>query len=308
MDQNNSDVFIDSTESTSGGNKANFITCSRCGAEFKKDARYCMKCGNLNFANQENEFMKQYAIKGALEQKKGSYINSNANTNTASNSNVTSSGSVTPVREMDSIDVMLKQMKTCMIVNGVLCSLPVILFALLCVLAEEFTTLIVIVPAMLITYFVSVGYQRMLIKAGEPWWSVFVPFYSMYVLYKVAMGNGWLFLTTLIPGIGQIISLVCYYNLGKKFYHSGWLTLFFTPIMVIVIGFSSNGVYSDNGSLPRRGIVDATKKSSVEKKYGAKKAIFTIIVLVGFALMIWLGWDYLVWAYEFFLEQLEFYK
>ena len=34
--------------------------CSRCGAEMKKSARYCLKCGNLNYDHPDNEKYKKF--------------------------------------------------------------------------------------------------------------------------------------------------------------------------------------------------------------------------------------------------------
>ena len=43
----------------------------------KKDSRYCMKCGQLNYAHPDNESMKQYAWQSIKE---GNYV-SGANMN-----------------------------------------------------------------------------------------------------------------------------------------------------------------------------------------------------------------------------------
>ena len=39
------------------------IFCSRCGAEMKSSARYCMKCGNLNPDHPENKSMEKFIPK-----------------------------------------------------------------------------------------------------------------------------------------------------------------------------------------------------------------------------------------------------
>ena len=42
---------------------ANYIYCSKCGAPMKEDARYCMKCGTLNYDHPDNQYMKKYMDK-----------------------------------------------------------------------------------------------------------------------------------------------------------------------------------------------------------------------------------------------------
>ena len=37
------------------------IYCNRCGAPMKKNQRYCMKCGNLNYDHPDNRSMRAYA-------------------------------------------------------------------------------------------------------------------------------------------------------------------------------------------------------------------------------------------------------
>jgi len=45
-------------------------------------------------------------------------------------------------------------------------------------------------------------------KAGIEGWKSIIPIYSYYCLFKIASGNGWLFLIALIPVIGPFIALV----------------------------------------------------------------------------------------------------
>ena len=91
-------------------NAADLITCSRCGSEMKKDSRYCMKCGNLNYSHEDNQFMKQYAIKDI---KQGSYI--------AGLEQAKSLGLDVPK------DVSNHEFRTCFIVNAILFGIPLLL-------------------------------------------------------------------------------------------------------------------------------------------------------------------------------------
>lgn len=57
-------------------------------------------------------------------------------------------------------------------------------------------------------------------KAGVAGWKSLIPLYNMYILYKMAWGNGWLFLLTIIPVVNVVIGAICMYKLSKAFGHS----------------------------------------------------------------------------------------
>lgn len=87
---------------------------------------------------------------------------------------------------------------------------------------------------------IIVALWKVFAKAGEPGWASIVPFYGNYVLFKIAMGNGWLFLLCLIPFIGSFAPLVAYFMLAKKFgkgtgFGIGMALL--TPIFLLILAF-----------------------------------------------------------------------
>lgn len=280
-------------------NIADYITCSRCGADMKKDSRYCMKCGNLNYAHQDNQFMKQYAINDI---KHGSYIEGLEQAKTL--------GLDVPE------DVSNHEFRICFIVNLIIFGLPLLLILALFVLSLDsggmgIGAICAYVGMLAIVFIESYGFQRMLIKAGQPWWSTYIPIYNQYVLFEMAMGSGLLCFLMFIPIINIIVSFVCVFALADKFNKSGWLMLFFPFVMIPIIGFDSNTAYTftKKRELSARNVtLDPTKKTNSEKEYRNKKLIITFIVVAVIGLAIWLGWDLLVGLYEFFLEQLEFFK
>lgn len=80
---------------------------------------------------------------------------------------------------------------------------------------------------------------KMYEKAGEPGWACIVPFYSNYVLYKITLGNGWLFLTILLPIVGLVFYIMMLIQLAKSFGRSTpfvLATVFFPNIMIYVYG------------------------------------------------------------------------
>ena len=269
---------------------SNVILCPKCGSEMKKDSRYCMKCGQLNYAHPDNESMKQYAWQSIKE---GNYV-SGANMNnkqplTMGNNKSESISNSNPF-------------KVCLITNISLhVAYIVLMLILLCLLGgSDQITVGLIIGAVIgngISCLFSNSVQAMFIKAGQPWWGYFVPFYNIYIFFQIAYGSGWLMLLLPVPIIGEIYALLLFYNLGKKFYKSGWLTLFFPYVMIPIIGLDKKTEYSllarsetDTSVLT----ADASKKTQSEKNYGRKKFIIGLLITVVVAVAVYFLWPYIV--------------
>ena len=120
------------------------------------------------------------------------------------------------------------------------------------------------IPTMI--YLVSI--QLILVKAGEHWWSLFIPVYDIYVLNRVIFGNGWMFLSlAIVPilmylstmagailfipvlmGLEAIVALV-YVIVGVNRFSNSFgvnslLVFFFPFIMIPLIAFSRRYTYS----------------------------------------------------------------
>lgn len=79
-------------------------------------------------------------------------------------------------------------------------------------------------------------------KAGEPGWASIVPFYCNYVLFKITMGNGWLFLLMLVPVVNIVVSIMVIFKLASVFGKGigfGFGLLFLSPIFLLILGFGS---------------------------------------------------------------------
>lgn len=86
--------------------------------------------------------------------------------------------------------------------------------------------------------FMLVVYWKLFKKAGEPGWASLVPFYCNYVLYKIAFGNGWLFLLALVPIVNVVMAILLPFKLAKAFGKDiGWgfgllfLSVVFYPLL-----------------------------------------------------------------------------
>ena len=68
-----------------------------------------------------------------------------------------------------------------------------------------------------ITVLMVVSMWKIFTKAGRPGWEAIIPYYSFYVMYEIAWGNGWLFLLNLIPFVGFVVNIMATYKLAKSF-------------------------------------------------------------------------------------------
>ena len=79
-------------------------------------------------------------------------------------------------------------------------------------------------------------------KAGEAGWKSLIPFYSNYILFKIAWGNGLLFLLMFVPCVNVVVSFIVLWKLCKAFDQGigmYLLMLFVTPVAWLILGFGS---------------------------------------------------------------------
>lgn len=83
-------------------------------------------------------------------------------------------------------------------------------------------------------------------KADKPGWASIIPFYNMYVLFDIALGNGILFLLLFVPFVNTIALIIAYYKLAKSFGKGIGFTIgiIFLPIIFLpILGFGSAEYY-----------------------------------------------------------------
>ncbi|OON84746.1 hypothetical protein BXO88_15745 [Oribacterium sp. C9] len=88
-----------------------------------------------------------------------------------------------------------------------------------------------------------VAMWKIFVKAGEAGWKSLIPIFDFYYLFKIAMGNGWLFLLMLIPLINVVIVYVMFWKLAKSFgYGIGMriLTMLVPNLGTLIIGFGGS--------------------------------------------------------------------
>lgn len=127
-------------------------------------------------------------------------------------------------------------------------------------------------------------------KAGKHGWEAIIPFYSTWVLIEIAGLNWWYFLISIsgtifsvldIKSLGLLSSLaslfvnfLVFYNLAKKTKQNeklyGILSIFFSGILVMILGFSKKITFDNTVSVGPNGPINEPKNDSMpaaEEKY-----------------------------------------
>lgn len=94
--------------------------------------------------------------------------------------------------------------------------------------AMQNPTFVAISLAMAILLIVAMW--KIFVKAGEAGWKSLIPLYNEYILFKIAWGNGWLFLLLLVPCLGFVVNILMLWKLSKAF---GKGTGFFLGLILI---------------------------------------------------------------------------
>lgn len=256
------------------------IYCSRCGAEMKSSSRYCMKCGNLNYDHPDNQ---QYQKLQPKEEKEIYQVGSGH-----SLMSIPTSG-----KQTISVSTNTGNGKICFLVNYgwflIILILSLFLsfhgnYSLETILASNFP-LIAIGLSVFFLYFYSI--QLLYVKSDQKWWYALIPIYNFMILSEIVFHKKYLGLLFLVPGVNILFTFVLFYQLGKKFNYSGFLTMIFPIIMVLFIGF---GVHPYDG----RNYVNSGSETTLEKSYQHKKvplvtALFVLVI--GIFLFVFADYD-----------------
>lgn len=91
-----------------------------------------------------------------------------------------------------------------------------------------------------------IGMWKVFVKAGIPGWKCLIPFYNTYLTFRLAMGNGWLFLLCLVPVANIIILIMCMISLAKAFRAGtgfGIGLIFLNSIFMLILAFGHYQYY-----------------------------------------------------------------
>ena len=103
----------------------------------------------------------------------------------------------------------------------------------------------------------AAGLWKMFEKAGLPGWYALIPFYNIYKLCEITIGNGWYFLRLLwacIPFVGWIVALYYAFKIGEATAKSygqdqgwAWGYLLISPVFYCITGFGNYDYYGVSG-------------------------------------------------------------
>jgi len=82
---------------------------------------------------------------------------------------------------------------------------------------DDFGNTLVILGAIAIGLFVIVSMWRVLEKAGQPGWGIFIPIYNLYLLLLIAGRPGWWIILYFIPLVNLVIGIIVDIDIAKKF-------------------------------------------------------------------------------------------
>lgn len=251
-------------------NREEKIVCSRCGEFLKSSQRNCLKCGQINFQNPDNEYLKKYVSK-----RKSATVGKNTKIDKLS---IYSNNRPDEVFANKAGNLL-----AFIITNGVLFILMLLVLFFSFYnnsFKEVFLNLDFAVSLIMysIYYLEFYSVELLLMKANKPWWIGLIIF-AVYSLLAFIFNLLSLEILFFILSLGLI---VVYYNVAVRFDKNPLLMILFTPIMLPLTAFSSTVSY--NGIL----YVNKTKKGDgaliLYKTNKLILALVSILFLIGFLL------------------------
>jgi len=92
--------------------------------------------------------------------------------------------------------------------------------------------------------FFLVVYWKVFAKAGKPGWTSIIPFYSTYIILKIAGKPGWWLLLYFIPLVNIVVNIVVSLGVAEAFGRSQMFGVFglwlFSPIGYSILAFGNS--------------------------------------------------------------------
>ena len=272
------------------------ITCKRCGAPMKSNQRYCMKCGYLNYDHPDNQSLLKYKPKNGKKINNVRNIKDNAY-EVGQGMGVNTTGFSLDEENNQYFADKAGNRTLCVVLNVIfyifLLSMLVILwyFNVPNMLFDwKFYVAVIILT---LFSFYNIAFQFLYMKANKPWWSLFIPFYNIYIFFEIAVDSGVKFLISLIPIVGQIYLIYVYYNLGRQFEKSGLFSLFLFPIFLPVEAFKVDSTYKGINYVPHK---NKNNILTIDKVYKSNKRLmklFGFVCIVCVAMIVYINYDHI---------------
>lgn len=103
------------------------------------------------------------------------------------------------------------------------------------------TSVVCMIPGLLIGLVVLAGMWKVYAKAGQPGWASIIPIYNIIVWLQIVGRPVWWVLLMFVPFVGFVILIIVSIDLAKSFGKDelyGILLFILSPIMMIHLGFS----------------------------------------------------------------------
>ncbi len=259
--------------------KKDIIFCDRCGAEMNKDARYCLKCGKLNYDNPSNASMVKYA----------SEENNNSNNNFIKNNSIYQ-------KATKAGNIKIMYITNAFLFIGLLLLLYILFFVIY--KHTSFNNLFfwsTSLGAVSIITLLNLSYQIMTIKANKPWYGSLIPFYNLFQFSEIATGKGYIAffpfifmvfwkitnsLSETFSMIFGIASLIVYIyilvNYAKAYNKNPTIFLLFSFILMPVWAYREDTAYKGTIYIPD----NLTEENPLQKVHIINKYIY--MILLGF--------------------------
>lgn len=102
---------------------------------------------------------------------------------------------------------------------------------------------VVTIIGLIIVVVLLIALWKIYEKGGEKGWKALIPFYNVYIEFKLFWGNGWMFLLTLIPIVNVVVQIMLLHKMSKAFGHGIGFTLglmFLPYIFLVILGFNGD--------------------------------------------------------------------
>jgi signal peptidase I len=98
-----------------------------------------------------------------------------------------------------------------------------------------FVIFIIFLASLAIVILMTIVYWKLFKKAGEKGWKALIPIYGEWIKYKITLNNpDFLFVLSLIPGIGLIPIIYVNYKFAYRFSRDGGIGVLYCLFPLIV--------------------------------------------------------------------------
>ena len=246
-------------------NNDQVIYCSRCGSEMKESARYCMKCGNLNYNHEANASMKKY-----MNKEENKYVTYHVGSAEYIDANTAKQPALAFANNTGSQMI-------CFLVNACLYFLLLLVSYSLFSKGKPFMDTIrsaqftIILMTASLSFFYMYSLEHVFIKANKRWWTPLLIIYNVIEYSDLVFKKRIYAILFFIPFTLPFVYIVSLVYLAKKFDKSPIATVLFPFIVIPIIGFGGS-------SYNREKFVFGNQKE-IERNYLFRTILEFILIL-----------------------------